>query len=157
MEASHMTEEELNTEVMDALVELIRGVSTEGQAIGARYGLNGSDVMALHKIDDPISMKELSQRLGCDPSFITAIADSLERREIVRREPSQRDRRVKNIVLTEQGRTVRDEILREAAARYPWSKALDTNERQCLLGLLRKVVGRVRGGGAVTTTPVPPS
>ncbi|HEY1622576.1 MAG TPA: MarR family transcriptional regulator [Streptosporangiaceae bacterium] len=152
-----MTEEELNTQVMDALIELLKGMGSLGQQIGASHGLSGSDAMALHKFDEPISMKELSQRLGCDASFVTVIADSLERQGIAKREPSQRDRRVKNLVLTERGRAVRDEIIREVTARTPWSNALDISERECFLGLLNKMLGRVEGGAPVTTVTVPSS
>ena len=113
--------------------------------------MSGSDAMALHKIDGPISMKELSLRIGCDASFVTVIADSLEKHGMARREPSQRDRRSKNIVLTEHGTTVRDEITREVTARMPWCNALDTNERQCFLELLRKM--SAKGGDRVTSAP----
>jgi DNA-binding MarR family transcriptional regulator len=83
--------------------------------------------------------------MSCDPSFVTAIADSLEKHGLARREPSQRDRRSKNIVLTTEGKAVRDRLLRELMARAPWCTALDTGERRCLLGLMRKML-RSRGG-----------
>jgi MarR family transcriptional regulator, organic hydroperoxide resistance regulator len=145
-----MTEEELNTQVMDTLIELLKRMGSLGQSIGASFGLSGSDAMALHKIDGPVSMKELSQRIGCDASFITVIADSLERLGIAERVPSQRDRRVKNIVLTERGCEIRDEIIREVTARMPWGNTLDMSERKCFLGLLQKMLGRVEGGAPVT-------
>jgi DNA-binding MarR family transcriptional regulator len=148
---SDMTEEELNAQVMDSLFELVKAMSTLGQKAGASYGFAGSEAMALHKLDEPISMKEFSQRLGCDASYITVIADSLERLGIARREPSQRDRRVKNIVLTEHGRQVRDEIVRDVTARLPWSNALDISERESFLALLQKMLSQVKGGGPVTT------
>ena len=91
-----------------------------------------------------MTMKELGQRMACDPSFVTTVADALEKRGLARREPSQRDRRSKNLVLTPEGETVRARVLRELAARAPWCTALDTSERQCLLGLLRKMVGAGR-------------
>ena len=33
-------------------------------------------------------MKELAQRMGCDASFVTTIADTLEKRGFLRREPA---------------------------------------------------------------------
>jgi MarR family transcriptional regulator, organic hydroperoxide resistance regulator len=152
-----MTEEELNTQVMDSLLELVKRMGSLGQSAGASYGFNGSEAMALFKIDGPISMKELSQRIGCDASFITVITDSLERLGIAERVPSQRDRRVKNIVLTGHGRQVRDEITRKVTARLPWGNALDTSERECFLGLLNKMLARTEGGAPVTTVTVPSS
>ncbi|MBV9448492.1 MAG: MarR family transcriptional regulator [Streptosporangiaceae bacterium] len=150
-------DDELNQQIMDALIELVKHASTLGQSISGGFGLNGSDVMALIKIDGPLSMKELSHRLACDASFVTAIADSLEKHLLARREPSQRDRRSKNIVLTEHGIAVRDQIAREVTARMPWCNALDTSERECFLDLLQKMAGRIEGqspaGGGDRVTP----
>jgi len=152
-----VTEEELNTQVMDALIDVIKAVGTLGQSAGASFGLSGSNAMALFKLDEPLSMKELSLRIGCDASFVTVIADSLERLGIAVREPSQRDRRVKNLVLTEHGQQVREEITRQVTGRTPWSNALDINERKCFLGLLNKMLGRAEGGVPVTSEAVPSS
>jgi len=90
-------------------------------------------------------MKELGLRMGCDPSFVTSVADALEKLGLARREPSQRDRRSKNLVLTAEGEKLRDLIWSEISARAPWCNTLDTSERQCLLGLIRKML-RMGGG-----------
>ena len=114
------------------------------QSIATEFGLTGSDAMALFKLEAPMTMKELGLRMGCDPSFVTTIADALEKHGLARREPSQRDRRSKNIVLTPEGVAVRGRIIAELMARAPWCTALDTSERRCLLGLMRKML-RCRG------------
>lgn len=140
-----LTDDELNSQISDALTELIRHAHDLGQNIAAEFGLTGSDAMALFKLEAPMTMKELGQRMGCDPSFITTIADALEKHGLARREPSLRDRRSKNIVLTPEGVTARDRICHELTARAPWCATLDTGERRCLLGLIRKML-RSRGG-----------
>jgi DNA-binding MarR family transcriptional regulator len=124
--------------------EIIKYAHDMGQSIATEFGLTGSDAMALFKLEAPMTMKELGLRMGCDPSFITTIADALERHGLARREPSQRDRRSKNIVLTSEGLTVRDRVCTEFMARAPWCNTLDTSERRCLLGLMRKML-RSRG------------
>ena len=58
-------------------------------------------------------MKELAQRMGCDASFVTAIADALERHGFARRAPSERDRRVKHLLLTEEGIAAKERMMRE--------------------------------------------
>ncbi|HEX6451574.1 MAG TPA: MarR family transcriptional regulator [Trebonia sp.] len=146
-------DEELNGRIMDSLIELVKHASTLGQSISGEFGLNGSDVLALIKIDGPLSMKELKHRLACDASFVTVIADSLEKHDLARREPSQHDRRSKNIVLTEHGIAVRDQITREVTARMPWCNALDTSERECFLELLQKMLSRTSDGGGDRVTP----
>jgi MarR family transcriptional regulator, organic hydroperoxide resistance regulator len=143
--AEPLTDEQLNQQISDTLPELIRHFHDLGQRIAIEFGLNGSDAIALLKLDAPMTMKELGQRIGCDPSFITTIADSLEKHGLARREPSLRDRRSKNIVLTPEGEAVRDRLFRELMTRAPWCTALDTGERRCLLGMMRKML-RARSG-----------
>jgi|GEM_PF-720523 len=140
-----LTDEQLNQQISDTLPELFKHFHELGQRIATEFGMNGSDAIALFKLDAPMTMKELGQKMGCDPSFITTIADALEKHGLARREPSLRDRRSKNIVLTPEGVTVRDRVCQELMARAPWCTALDTGERRCLLGLLRKML-KSRGG-----------
>jgi DNA-binding MarR family transcriptional regulator len=148
-----VNEEDLNTQVMDALIELLKHLGNLGQSIGTAFGLTGSDAIALHKIDGPMPMKELGLRMGCDASFVTVIVDSLEKHGLARREPSQRDRRSKNIVLTDHGIQVREQVMKEVTARMPWGNALDITERECFLGLLQKMIDQVKGGDRVTPAP----
>jgi MarR family transcriptional regulator, organic hydroperoxide resistance regulator len=138
-------DDELNRQIGEVLSELVKQAHDLGQGIAAEVGLTGSDVIALAKLDSPMTMKELGQRMGCDPSFVTTIADALEKHGLARREPSQRDRRSKNIVLTPEGVTIRNRVHRELMARAPWCTSLDTSERTCLLGLMRKML-RSRNG-----------
>jgi DNA-binding MarR family transcriptional regulator len=140
-----LTDEQLNQQISDTFPELFKFFHEIGQRIATEFGMNGSDAIALLKLEAPMTMKELGQRMGCDPSFVTSIADALEKHGLARREPSLRDRRSKNIVLTSEGKTVRDRLFREILAQAPWCTALDTGERRCLLGLMRKML-RSRGG-----------
>jgi DNA-binding MarR family transcriptional regulator len=142
---AEQTDDDLNRQISDVFAELIKYAHDLGQSMATEFGLTGSDAMALFKLDGPMTMKDLGLRMGCDPSFITTIADALERHGLARREPSQRDRRSKNIVLTPEGVTVRERICTELMARAPWCSTLDTSERRCLLGLMRKML-RSRGG-----------
>ena len=135
----------LNQEILDVLAELIKQAHDLGQGIAAGFGLTGSDAMALAKLDAPMTMKDLGLKLGCAPSFVTTIADALERHGLARREPSQLDRRSKNIVLTPEGVAVRERIVSELTAKAPWCTRLATSERRCLLTLMRKMI-RPRGG-----------
>ena len=143
--AEPLTDEQLNQQISDTFPELFKFFHEIGQRIATEFGMNGSDAIALLKLDAPMTMKELGQRMGCDPSFVTSIADALEKHGMARREPSLRDRRSKNIVLTPEGTTVRDRLFREILGQAPWCTALDAGERRCLLGLMRKML-RSRGG-----------
>jgi MarR family transcriptional regulator, organic hydroperoxide resistance regulator len=143
--AEPLTDEQLNQQISDTMPELFKHFHELGQRIATEFGMNGSDAIALLKLDAPMTMKELGQRMACDPSFVTSIADALEKHGLARREPSLRDRRSKNIVLTPEGEAVRERLYREILAQAPWCTALDTGERRCLLGLMRKMI-RARSG-----------
>src|SRR6266581_3236897 len=138
----------LNRDILDALTDLVKQAGTIGHEIAGGLGLTPSDLLALLKLDDVLSMKELAQRMACDASFVTTVADSLERHLLARREPSLRDRRVKNLVLTPEGVAAKERMMQEFALRMPWTHCLDDAERECFLGLLRKMLAR--GGDRVT-------
>ena len=133
----------VNRDILDTLTSLIKVVGGMAQEIATEFDIAPHDLLAMFKLDSVLSMKELAQHMGCDASFITSVADTLERRGFVRREPSQRDRRVKNLVLTDEGIAAKERMMRELAEKMPWSYALDDSERCCFLRLLRKAVGVV--------------
>jgi MarR family transcriptional regulator, organic hydroperoxide resistance regulator len=136
-----MADGEVNQQIAEALSGLLRNAHGLAQGIAAEFGLAGSDILALLKLEAPMTMKDLGLKIGCDPSFVTSIADTLESHGLARREPSQRDRRSKNIVLTPEGEKVRGRVCDELSARAPWSTTLDAGERRCLLHLMRKMLG----------------
>ena len=131
----------VNRDILDALTGLVKLVGGVAQGIASECDIAPHDLLAMFKLEGVLSMKELAQHMGCDASFITSVADTLERRGFARREPSQRDRRVKNLVLTEEGIAAKERLMGELAAKMPWSYALDDGERCCFLALLKKALG----------------
>lgn len=85
--------------------------------VSAELGITQAGLRALLAIDprQPQSMRELATALNCDPSYITAMIDDLERADLAVRQPSPADRRVKTVVLTQRGitalQTARDGLL----------------------------------------------
>ena len=136
----------LDRGILDALTDLVKLAGAISHSIASSLGVAPSDLLALFKLSEGnVSMKELAQRMGCDASFVTVIADTLEREGLANREPSQRDRRVKNLVLTPKGIAAQERLMRELAARMPWCNGLDQSERQCFLRLLNKMLASQRG------------
>jgi DNA-binding MarR family transcriptional regulator len=131
----------VNRDILDSMTSLIKLVGGIAQGIASEFEIAPHDLLAMFKLDGVMSMKELAQHMGCDASFITSVADTLERRGFARRAPSQRDRRVKNLVLTEDGIAAKERLMAELAAKMPWSYALDDGERCCFLALLKKALG----------------
>jgi DNA-binding MarR family transcriptional regulator len=139
-DAGPLTDEQLNQQIFHTFPELMKHFHELSHRIATEFGLTGSDAIAMLKLETPMTMKELGQRMSCDPSFVTTVADALEKHGLARREPSLRDRRSKNMVLTPEGEAVRERLLGELLARAPWCTTLDSGERRCLLGLLRKMI-----------------
>ncbi|MGH3249887.1 MAG: MarR family winged helix-turn-helix transcriptional regulator [Trebonia sp.] len=144
----------LNRDILDTLTGLVKHVGLIAQEIATEFDMAPHDLLALFKLDGVLTMKELAQHMGCDASFVTTIADTLERHGFARREPGQRDRRVKNLVLTPEGIAAKERLMRELATRMPWCYALDDTERQCFLTLLRKALDGSGCEGGVDACPV---
>lgn len=131
-------DDKLDCEILDAMGELITGTLARGEQIAQRFGMPAFCLKALHALESSMAMRDLGKLMHCDPSFVTAIADLLEKRGLARREPNVADRRIKNLVLTTQGIALRGKVEREFMAQMPW-RALDREERTCLLALIRKM------------------
>jgi MarR family transcriptional regulator, organic hydroperoxide resistance regulator len=135
---------ELNICIMDALGELFKRAAALGQGLAQRYGLSMTDLAGLHKLEEPMTMKELGQRLHCDPSFVTMVANSLEKHGLARRETSEQDRRIKVMRLTDEGVSMRERLEKEFSTRMPWATALSAEEGECLLTMLRRLVAATK-------------
>lgn len=128
-------------EAYEVLSELAGLMSTALHQTMREYGLPGPSAHALSKMDgNTISMKELGQRIHCDPSLVTAIADALEDKGLARREVDPSDRRVKNLVLTPRGEEARATLQREFYENLPGIRKLGEAERRAFIALLRKMI-----------------
>jgi DNA-binding MarR family transcriptional regulator len=136
-------------EVAECFFELIGNMASRAENLAQRLSVPLPFIKALHTLDCPMAMKELGKRMHCDPSFVTLVADMLEKRGLARREPHPADRRVKNLVLTDDGEALKQRVEAEMTAEMPW-KALDAEERAQLLALIRKMLasGSTAPGGA---------
>jgi DNA-binding MarR family transcriptional regulator len=132
--------EQLDAEILDAVSELIGRIMALGESMAQQLCVPTFFIKALHTLERPMAMKDLGKRMHCDPSFVTVVADMLEKKGLARREAHPGDRRVKNLVLTGDGLDLKHRIESEMAARMPWSRALDEHEREQLLTLIRKML-----------------
>src|SRR5260370_20180456 len=146
--------DQLDSEILDAMGELIVQFIARGEQIAQRFGVPAFCLKALHVLGSSMAMRDLGRHMHCDPSFVTAIADLLEKRGLARREASTADRRIKNLVLTPEGVGLRGKVEREFLANMPWRK-LDEEERTCLLSLIRKMTRAEPAEPAATTVSAP--
>jgi DNA-binding MarR family transcriptional regulator len=110
--------------------------------IQAEYGLKPPQFFALNALDEPMPMNAIASMLRCDRSAVTWITDRLEERGYVERQSDERDRRVKLLALTEEGRRVREEIRAGLATPPEALQRLSRAEQRELRDLLRKALDR---------------
>ena len=79
----------------------------------AAAGISPVSAWALVQLDPdrPISQKELSGRLRCNPSTVVDPTDRLEEAGLILRKANPDDRRVNVLVVTAKGRRVRQKLL----------------------------------------------
>ena len=111
------------------------------------FGLTPPMAQALRQLDPgrPVAMGELALGLHCDASTVTGIVDRLEAGGLVERRPDPADRRVKALVVTTTGLTLRAELVRRLVGDAAPVVALDRREQQLLRSLLAKIVGAAGG------------
>jgi len=146
METGDSTTNQVDVEILDAMAELLAAMLTRAENVAQQYGVPIFFLKALHRLDCPMAMKDLGQRMRCDPSFVTNVADQLEKRGLATRESDPADRRVKRIALTPAGLELKQRIETEILSGLPWRYALDNDERACLLGLVRKLLPAAQAG-----------
>lgn len=108
----------------------------------AEFELAPAQALALGELelDRPMAMRELAGRLKCDPSNITGLIDRLEARGLVERQAHPSDRRVKYVVLTAQGRTLRIRLAGRIFAAPSCVACLSERDQKLLHDALLRVL-----------------
>jgi DNA-binding MarR family transcriptional regulator len=108
-----------------------------------RHGITRSEfnvLSALARAGRPLRASEVVSTTMLSGASITKITDSLQRRELIARQKSERDGRVVLLTLTDAGRAVIDnEMPRRLAEDAAMIDGLTAAERETLTGLLRKI------------------
>jgi DNA-binding MarR family transcriptional regulator len=112
-------------------------------AVMTELGLSFQQSMALMRLEPgaPLPMSALAQALQCDNSNVTGIVDRLEAAGLAERRPAERDRRVKAVVLTPKGESLRAVVQERAGQPPPELAALSEEDAATLRDILRRAVG----------------
>ena len=117
-------------------------LAQRGRWIGLaqEFGLHPQQAMAIRCLepDRALTMSELAQRLHCDNSNVTGIADRLEAAGLIERRQDPRDRRVKTLVLTERGLAVRGAYDARMGLVPPELGALSDDDAETLLAIMQR-------------------
>jgi DNA-binding MarR family transcriptional regulator len=113
-------------------------------AILSELGISPQQSMAIGSLKpgEPMPMSALAEALHCDNSNITGIVDRLEAAGLAQRQPSERDRRVKAVVLTEKGEWMRIEIERRAGEPPETIASLSDQDATALRDILTRALDR---------------
>ncbi len=129
--------------VWELLVDLsISGVRRRFLHTITELGLSFPQAHALKVLQPghPVAMRELAGGLHCDPSNITGIVDRLGDRGLVERGSAPGDRRVKTLMLTEEGTALRMRLLDRLSEPPPGLGRLSGDEQRQLHDLLRRAL-----------------
>src|ERR1700736_1682818 len=136
-----MAERRRQEEIVRLVLELSKTLVSHYEARLADLHLTSPQAMLLHQLDDPLPMNEVAGKLHCDPSNVTGIVDRLEGRGLIERQQLTKDRRVKHLALTAEGRRLRRRVEAILAAA-PGVSDLGSADQAALLSLLNRSVRR---------------
>ncbi len=133
-------------EMMIELDLFMREIGALANAMFAGYmaELNLSLPMAhaLRELTQPMPMGALAEKLSCDASYITGLADQLEERGLVSREPDPDDRRVRRLVITPLGAATAAKLHSQMVENHPIFTHLTDDEMATVLDIMSEGMRR---------------
>lgn len=118
---------------------LAKQIESHLRVRAATLGLTVSQGVALRELSRPMTLRELAERMSCEPSNATFVADRLEEQGYLERHPHPDNRRSKQLVLTPEGVEIRDRLLELLSKDSPLAP-LSTEEQDTLQRLLTRAV-----------------
>jgi MarR family transcriptional regulator, organic hydroperoxide resistance regulator len=134
------TDTDLSRDLTVTFFGVMQRMKQQSQRAAAEFEMSVAQVRALYELREPLSMRELAERLYLDPSNLTALVDRLEELGLVERTADAGDRRVKRLVITTRGSELSQEIVDSVFAESPVFGVLDDREQRDLLDLLTRLV-----------------
>ncbi|WP_139491715.1 MarR family winged helix-turn-helix transcriptional regulator [Brevibacillus dissolubilis] len=107
-----------------------------------RYGLNPTEFTVLellyHKGPHPI--QQIGDKILLASGSLTYVIDKLEKKELLIRKPSHKDRRITYVEISEKGKELFDDIFpQHAKAIHQVTEGLTAEEKQTAVDLLKKL------------------
>ncbi|MGW2313632.1 MarR family winged helix-turn-helix transcriptional regulator [Actinomadura luteofluorescens] len=102
-------------------------------------GLTAAQATALREMTGPMTMRELAERMSCEPSNATFVIDKLEKQGLVERRAHPTDRRARLLVLTADGNALRERLLELLAQDSPLA-GLTAQQQRALQELLEQAI-----------------
>lgn len=139
------TERETRAQADRQLCGLVNGLAKHIEAHlrvrATALGLTAAQGVALRELTRPMTLRELAERMSCEPSNATFVADRLEEQGYLERHPHPGNRRAKQIVLTPEGAELRERLLDLLSKDSPLAP-LSPDEQEVLQRLLARALIR---------------
>lgn len=107
----------------------------------AVLGITAPQATALREMTGPMTMRELAERMSCEPSNATFVVDKLEKQRLIERRAHPTDRRAKQLVLTPEGTALRERLLELLSQDSPLA-GLTREQQDALQDLLQQAITR---------------
>ena len=131
---TRVTKAELARDVWQQLVGYFFAHGRTQMKVAQELGLTPGHMKTMFELDadEGRSMGDVAAALMCDASNATWLVDRLEERGLVERRPYPGDRRVKAVVLTEEGAKLRALLMERLATPPEELVALDREDLEAL-------------------------
>jgi DNA-binding MarR family transcriptional regulator len=139
MTGERETQAQADRELCGLINGLAKQIEAHVRARAATLGLTVSQGVALRELTGPMTLRELAERMSCEPSNATFVADRLEEQGYLERHPHPGNRRAKQLVLTPQGAELRERLLDLLSEESPLAQ-LAPREQDALHRLLLRAV-----------------
>jgi MarR family 2-MHQ and catechol resistance regulon transcriptional repressor len=106
------------------------------------HKINSENFMILELLysKGPHPVQRISETFSIPSGSITYVVDKLEKKGLVERQPNPNDRRASNVVLTQEGRALFDEIFPKHVATISENLSFISNEdKEILIDLLKRI------------------
>jgi len=135
-----MASDPVTEDVVALLARIVDRFVTSYESAAAAQGLTTVQAKVLAALEEPLPMHRIADKLKSERSNVTGIIDRLEARGLVERRPAEHDRRVKNIVATDEGRELGRNFRRELGFAAEPLATLGPGDRVRLRDLLSRIV-----------------
>ena len=135
-----MAPDPVTQDVVDLLAKIVDRFVTSYESAASARGLTTVQAKVLAALDEPLPMHRIAEKLKSERSNVTGIIDRLQARGLVERRADERDRRIKNIVATKEGRKLAAEFRAGLGFAADPLAALGTADRERLRDLLARMI-----------------
>ncbi|MBW4721600.1 MarR family winged helix-turn-helix transcriptional regulator [Saccharothrix obliqua] len=126
-------------EVCGLVSALSQAMDRHTRKVAEQFGLTAAQAVALRELPEPRTLRALAERMHCEASNATFVADKLEEMGLLERRVHPTDRRAKLLYLTPEGAALRKQVVKQLGVDAPLGR-LSEEEQRALHELLVRAV-----------------